>query len=74
MSDKMSDKEKKFFEALLNQFAVNEYVTTASMANVSGVPISTVRRYMTKFCKLGMVYSEGKNKGTKYFLTNISQS
>ncbi len=71
MSDKMSDKEKMFFEVLLKQFAINEYVTTANMADVSGVPVSTVRRYMTKFCKLGVVYSEGKNKGTKYYLTKL---
>lgn len=68
MSDKMSDKEKLFFELLLKQFAITEYVTTADMADISNIPISTVRRYMVKFGKLGVIDSKGKNKGTKYYL------
>lgn len=68
MSDKMSDKEKLFFELLLKQFAITEYVTTADMADISNIPISTVRRYMAKFGKLGVIDSKGKNKGTKYYL------
>lgn len=65
---KMSDKEKLFFELLLKQFAITEYVTTADMADISNIPISTVRRYMAKFGKLGVIDSKGKNKGTKYYL------
>ena len=65
---KMSDKEKLFFELLLKQFAITEYVTTADMADISNIPISTVRRYMVKFGKLGVIDSKGKNKGTKYYL------
>ena len=35
---------------MIEQFKRNDYITTAIMVNASGMPISTVRRYMTKLC------------------------
>lgn len=68
MSEKLSDKEKKFIDIMIEEFKRNVYITTAIMVNASGMPISTVGRYMTKLCEMNIVYSEGKNKGTKYYL------
>ena len=70
VSDKMTEKEKLFFEMLVKSLKVEDYVTTSSMSNITNIPISTVRRYMIRFCELGILYSEGKNKGTKYYWKN----
>ncbi len=77
VSDKMSDKisgrltgkEKVFLEILISQFKDNEYVTTTVMSSITSIPTSTIRRYMKKFCKLGILVSEGKNKSTQYRIT-----
>lgn len=68
MSDNLSDKEKRFIDIMFEQFEENEYITTAIMAKASGMPMSTVRRYITKLCEMEIIYSEGKNKGTKYYI------
>ena len=72
MSDKMTEKEKMFFEILIKCLSIEEYVTTSSMSKITNMPISTVRRYLMKFCELRILYSVGKNKGTKYYLSNYS--
>ena len=56
---------------LIKQLTVNEYLTTVSMVKITGIPTSTVRRYTTKFCELGVLYSEGKNKGKRYYLSKV---
>ena len=71
VSDKLTEKEKNFLKMLVKQLTVDEYLTTASMAEITGIPASTVRRYMTKFCELGVLYSEGKNKGKRYYLSKV---
>ncbi len=79
MSDKMSDKvrdkltgkEKAFLEILISQLIEDKYITTTIMSNITGVPISTIRRYMKKFCELDILVSEGKNKSTQYRLKDI---
>lgn len=71
MSDKMSDKEKIFLEKLNQQLSEKKYVTTSMMSSITQIPISTVRRYMTKFCELGILATEGKNRGKKYYIKNI---
>lgn len=79
LSDKMSDKvrdkltgkEKAFLEILISQLIEDKYITTTIMANITGVPISTIRRYMKKYCELGILASEGKNKSTQYRLKDI---
>ena len=68
MSDKMSDKEKFFYHMLLQTLEKTDYVTTKIMSEVIGMPESTTRRYLNKFCGLEIIKSDGKNKGTKYFL------
>ena len=68
VSDKMSDKEKLFYQLLLQTFSTSEYVTTKIMSEVSDMPESTTRRYLNKFCDLKILKSDGKNKGTKYYL------
>lgn len=52
-------------EILISQLNVDKCVTTKVMSNI---PISTIRRYMKKFCELGILISEGKNKSTQYRL------
>lgn len=71
LSDKLTGKEKVFLEILIKQLNENKYVTSAVMSNITGVPPSTIRRYMKKFCGLGILVSEGKNKSTRYRLKEI---
>ena len=68
MSDKMSDKEKMFYSLLLQVFDSEDFVTTKVMAEFTGMAESTTRRYLTKFCDMRIIKSDGKNKGTKYYL------
>ncbi len=71
LSDKLNGKEKVFFRILINQLKEDKYVTTTIMSNITGIPKSTIRRYMKKFCELGILASEGKNKNTQYRLKKI---
>lgn len=71
LGDKLTGKEKVFLEILIKQLKEDRYVTTTVMSNITGIPPSTIRRYMKKFCKLGILVSEGKNKSTQYRLKEI---
>ncbi len=51
-----------FYRLLLQAFDRADFVTTKIMAE------STTRRYLTKFCNMKIIKSDGKNKGTKYYL------
>ena len=68
VSDKITEKEKLFLEILISQLLENKYVTTKIMSNKTSIPVSTIRRYMKKFCELDILVSEGKNKSTQYRL------
>ena len=68
LSDKMSDKEKLFYSLLLQMFESSDYVTTKIMREITGMAESTTRRYLNKFCDFGIIKSDGKNRGTKYYL------
>lgn len=68
VSDKMSDKEKMFYRFLLQAFGTADFVTTKIMSELTGMAESTTRRYLTKFCEWGILESDGKNRGTKYYL------
>lgn len=68
MSDKMSDKEKIFYSLLIQSFENVDFVTTEIMSDVTGMSKATTRRYMSKFCNFEIIKSEGKKKGTKYYL------
>lgn len=68
VSDKVSDKEKVFYGQLIRAFENNDYVTTKIMAKKAGMAESTTRRYLIKFCELQIIRSDGKNRGTKYYL------
>lgn len=70
---KMSDKENDFLEKLIKTLEEDEFVTTNHMSNITGIPVSTVRRYMKKFCELDIINSQGKNKSTKYYLKNDAE-
>ncbi len=71
LGDKLTGKEKVFLEILIKQLKEDKYITTTAMSNITGIPPSTLRRYMKKFCKLGILVSEGKNKSTQYRLKEI---
>lgn len=68
MSDKRSDKERKFHALLLKSFEDSAFVTTKIMSESTGMAQSTARRYLNRFCDLGIIKSDGKNRGTKYYL------
>lgn len=68
MSDKMSDKQKVFYSFLLEAFNSSDYVTTKIMTEYSDMAESTARRYLNQFCEMQIIKSDGKNKGTKYYL------
>lgn len=68
MSDKMSDKEKMFYSLLLQAFERTDYVTTKTMIEITGMAPSTTRRYLNKFCDMRIIESNGKNRGTRYYL------
>lgn len=68
ISDKMSDKEKMFYSLLLQAFESSDYVTTKILVEITGMAESTTRRYLNKFCDLGIIKPDGKNRGTRYFL------
>lgn len=68
MSDKMNDKEKMFYSLVLQAFQSTDFITTKIMSKTTGMAASTTRRYLTKFCNLGILCSDGKNRGTKYYL------
>lgn len=69
MSDKLSAKEKNFVDMMMNLFDDKEYITTIMLMEATGMPASTVRRYMAKLSEMNVIYSVGKNKGTKYYLS-----
>lgn len=64
----MSDKEKMFYKLLLQTFAKSDFVTTKLMSEVTGMAESTTRRYLNRFCDLDIIKSNGRNRGTKYYL------
>lgn len=68
VSDKLTEKEKVFLEILISRLIKDKYVTTTMMSNITSIPISTIRRYMKKFCELDILVSKGKNKSTQYRL------
>jgi Mn-dependent DtxR family transcriptional regulator len=55
---KMTDKEKIIYEAVLNIFEIKQFVTTSDITKKTGVAGSTVRRYLSKFCVLGVINKE----------------
>lgn len=60
--------QKEFYLLLMEVLKTTEYVTTKMMLKQSDIPESTTRRYLTKFCEMKIIKSDGKNKGTKYYL------
>lgn len=65
---KVSDKQKVFYSFLMEVFKSSEYVTTKIMTEYSDMAESTARRYLNKFCEMQIIKSDGKNKGTRYYL------
>lgn len=45
-----------------------DFVTNRMMSEITGMAESTTRRYLVKFCDMGIIKSDGKNRGTKYYL------
>ncbi len=68
VTPKMSDKEKIFYSFLTQALEENDFVTTKLMAELTGMAESTTRRYLTRFCDLEIIHSNGKNRGTKYYV------
>ncbi|MDO5424410.1 MAG: hypothetical protein Q4F41_11855 [Eubacteriales bacterium] len=68
MSDKMSDKEKIFYRLFVQAFEENGFVTAKKMEEMTGMAESTIRRYLNKLRVMEVISSDGKNRGTKYYL------
>ncbi len=66
---KVSDKEKMFYRLLLGAFVEREFVTTKTMSEITSMAESTTRRYLLRFRDLGVIRPDGKNRGTKYYLS-----
>lgn len=66
---KVSDKEKMFYRLLLGAFVEREFVTTKTMSEITGMAESTTRRYLLRFRDLGVIRPDGRNRGTKYYLS-----
>jgi predicted HTH transcriptional regulator len=66
MSDKMSDKQLLVFGCAEKLIALNGCVTTAEISQETGIPTSTVRRYMASLCEKNLLVSEGEKKKTVY--------
>lgn len=66
---KVSDKEKMFYRLLLGAFVEREFVTTKTMSEITGMAESATRRYLLRFRDLGVIRPDGKNRGTKYYLS-----
>jgi predicted HTH transcriptional regulator len=66
MSDKMSDKQLIIYSCA-EKFIENQgYVTTMDISKETGIPLSTVRRYMASLCENKLLKSEGEKKKTIY--------
>jgi predicted HTH transcriptional regulator len=66
MSDKMSDKQLLVYSCA-EKFIENQgYVTTTDISKETGIPVSTVRRYMAGLCEKKLLKSEGEKKKTIY--------
>jgi predicted HTH transcriptional regulator len=66
VSDKMSDKQLFVFGCAEKLIALNGCVTTAEISQKTGIPTSTVRRYMASLCEKNLLVSEGEKKKTVY--------
>jgi predicted HTH transcriptional regulator len=66
VSDKMSDKQLLVFGCAEKLIALNGCVTTAEISQETGIPTSTVRRYMASLCEKNLLVSEGEKKKTVY--------
>jgi predicted HTH transcriptional regulator len=66
ISDKMSDKQLLVYSCA-ERFIENQgYVTTMDISKETGIPVSTVRRYMASLCEKKLLKSEGEKKKTIY--------
>lgn len=66
MSDKISDKKERFYRILMENLNAEGYVTTRSMAEVSGMAPSATKHYLTKLYAQGVITQTGKNRNVKY--------
>ena len=66
MSDKMSDKEERFYRIMMEKLNAEGSVTTRSMVEASGMASSTARRYLAEFCEQGIIIQNGKNRNARY--------
>ena len=71
VSDKLpevSDKLQEFYELVIIQLKTLDFVSTGTIVSESNLSSSAIRRNLNKLCDLGILRTEGKNKGTKYYL------
>ena len=69
VSDKLSYMDKMFYRLLLVAFVVWEFFTTKTLSEITSMAESTTRRYLLRFRDLGVIRPDGKNRGTKYYLS-----
>jgi predicted HTH transcriptional regulator len=64
VSDKMSDKQLLVYSCAERFIETQGYVTTMDISKETGIPVSTVRRYMASLCERKLLKSEGEKKKT----------
>lgn len=68
LSDKLSGKEKHYFEMVEDYLAQHDFLTNHDFQNLSHLSTSTARRYLNKFVELGLLQKTGQNRNRRYQL------
>jgi predicted HTH transcriptional regulator len=68
-TSKMSDKQLLVYRCAERFIETKGYVTTMDISKETGIPVSTVRRYMASLCERKLLKSEGEKK--KLFIVKV---
>lgn len=68
MSDKLSDKEKYYFDMVKHYLAEHDFLTNQDFQELAQLSAPTARRYLNKFAELGLVKKIGQNRNRRYQL------
>ena len=66
LTDKMTDKELQRLKILKEYFEKNNYIDNSEAQKILNVSDSTVRRFLNKLVKGGILEAIGEKKGRKY--------
>ena len=66
LTDKMTDKELQRLKILEEYFEKNNYIENNEAQKILNISDSTVRRFLNKLVKNGILEAFGEKKGRKY--------